>query len=137
MVQISAPDAQAATENSQESNSTGNGQESSSSSNTGSGQESSSSNTGSGQQLSSSSGTGNREQGNNTGNASADLVNTVLEIHNKERAAVGSPALVWSNKLAADAKTWADHMSATGSYGHDIEHLPTLGEGQNWLQWVR
>jgi pathogenesis-related protein 1 len=58
---------QAATENSQDSNSTGSGQESSSS-NTGSGQESSSSNTGSGQE-SSSSNTGSGQESAITGSA--------------------------------------------------------------------
>jgi hypothetical protein len=71
---------------------TGNEQQQSSS-NTGNGQESSSSNSGNEQQQSSSN-TGNGEQGNNAGNAQADLAKTVLEIHNRERAAVGSPALV-------------------------------------------
>ncbi|MGB6533326.1 MAG: hypothetical protein WBF33_34985 [Candidatus Nitrosopolaris sp.] len=90
-------------EQQQSSSNTGNGQESSSSnsgneqqqssSNTGNGQESSSSNSGNEQQQSSSN-TGNGEQGNNAGNAQADLAKTVLEIHNRERAAVGSPALV-------------------------------------------
>lgn len=46
------------------------------------------------EQQQSSSNTGNGEQGNNAGNAQADLAKTVLEIHNRERAAVGSPALV-------------------------------------------
>jgi pathogenesis-related protein 1 len=48
---------------------------------------------------------------NSTGNASADFVNTILEIHNRERAAVGVPALVWSDTLAAEAKTWAEHLT--------------------------
>ena len=58
------------------------------------------------------------QQSNNTGNASADFVNTILAVHNRERAAVGVPPLVWSDKLAADAKTWAEHLAATGKFEH-------------------
>ena len=46
-----------------------------------------------------------RELSNN-GNT-ADLAKTILEIHNSERAAVSIPPLVWSDELAAEAKTWA------------------------------
>jgi uncharacterized protein YkwD len=56
---------------------------------------------------------------NNTGNVSSDLVNTILSMHNSERAAVGVPAIVWSDDLAAQAKTWAEHLAATGQFGHD------------------
>ena len=60
-----------------------------------------------------------------------DLANMVLALHNRERAAVGVDNLAWSDKLAADAKTWADHLATTGEFVHDTEHLPTLGEGEN------
>ncbi len=56
---------------------------------------------------------------NITGNVSSDLVNTILSMHNSERAAVGVPPLVWSDDLAAQAKTWAEHLAATGQFGHD------------------
>jgi uncharacterized protein YkwD len=52
-------------------------------------------------------------------------------VHNAERAAVGVPPLVWSDKLAADAKTWADYMATTHNFRHDTEHLGNLGEGEN------
>jgi len=52
-------------------------------------------------------------------------------VHNTERAAVGVPPLVWSDKLAADAKTWADYMATTHNFRHDTEHLGNLGEGEN------
>ncbi|MFY9797061.1 MAG: CAP domain-containing protein [Candidatus Nitrosopolaris sp.] len=60
--------------------------------------------------------TGNAQESSNTGNAAqgasnngntADLAKTILEIHNSERAAVSIPPLVWSDELAAEAKTWA------------------------------
>jgi uncharacterized protein YkwD len=63
-----------------------------------------------------------------------DLANMVLAVHNRERAAIGVPPvdpLVWSDKLAADAKVWAEHLATTGEFVHDTEHLPTLGEGEN------
>jgi uncharacterized protein YkwD len=162
--------AQAATENSQDSDSTGNEQQQNSStgsgqeggsSNTGSGHESGSSNTGSGQesnnagneQQQSSSTTENSQQSNSTRNAqgmpgatspsgstannatspsgstvsnstgnmsSADFVNTILEIHNRERAAVSVPPLVWNDTLAARAKTYAEHLIGTSpaEFGH-------------------
>jgi hypothetical protein len=70
-----------------------------------------------------------------------DLANMVLAVHNRERAAVGIPPvdpLVWSDKLAADAKVWAEHLATTGEFVHDTEHLPTLGEGENLaaMSWM-
>ena len=70
------------------------------------------------------------QQSNNT-----DFVNSILEIHNRERAAVGVPPLVWSDKLAADAKLYAEHLVATGKFDHpSTEWLaahPTGPEGEN------
>ena len=60
--------------------------------------------------------------------AQSDLANTILEIHNRERAAVGVPPLVWSDKLAADAKPWAEHLATTPEFKHD----PNRGDvGEN------
>ena len=56
---------------------------------------------------------------NNTGNADADLVNNILAVHNSERAAVGVQPLVWSDDLAASAKTWAEHLATTPEFAHD------------------
>jgi uncharacterized protein YkwD len=47
---------------------------------------------------------------------------TILKMHNDERAAVGSPALTWSDSLAADAKNWADHL-VTLNQGKPIDKL--------------
>jgi hypothetical protein len=68
---------------------------------------------------------------NNTGKLTELDVNAILAVHNRERAAVGVAPLVWSDKLAADAQVWADHMATTGQIGHDTEHLATLGEGES------
>ena len=58
-------------------------------------------------------------ESNNTGNAQGeDLVNTILTVHNQERAEVGVPPLTWSDKLAADSQTWANQMETTGEFAH-------------------
>jgi uncharacterized protein YkwD len=66
------------------------------------------------------------EASNNTGNASTsqqsnntDFVNTILKIHNHERALVGVPPLAWSDKLAADAKTEAEYLVTVGKLTHE------------------
>ena len=56
----------------------------------------------------------------------------VLAAHNRERDAMGVPALVWDARLAQAARQWADHIARTG----DLEHSPgdpsDLGEpGEN------
>ncbi len=68
--------------------------------------------------------------------AQSDIVSTILDIHNRERAAVGSPPLTWSNSLAADAKGWAEHL-VTLNQGKPIDERTTLvhatgiGQGEN------
>ncbi|HYA84919.1 MAG TPA: CAP domain-containing protein [Candidatus Bathyarchaeia archaeon] len=47
------------------------------------------------------------------------MVNTILAIHNRERAAVGVPPLAWSDKLAADAKTEAEYLVTVGKLTHE------------------
>ena len=42
------------------------------------------------------------------------ICKAVLDIHNRERAAVGFPPLTWSNSLAAEAQSWANHLSTLG-----------------------
>jgi hypothetical protein len=111
-----------------ESNNTGNGQ---SINNAGSAQESN--NIGNGQQGSNNgtTGMGIRESSNNE--TAADFANNILAVHNVERAAVGVQPLVWSDKLAADAKTWADHMVVTHEFIHcgTMPGCDTHGEGEN------
>ena len=78
---------------------------------------------------------GFRIESNNTGSSNnetaANFANNILAVHNSERADVKVPLLGWSDKLAADAKTWADSMAITHDYRHDTEHLGNLGEGEN------
>jgi uncharacterized protein YkwD len=61
---------------------------------------------------------------------------TILDIHNHERAAVGAPLLVWSDKLAADAKAWAQHLAQTLNGGRlTLEsHAKGISEGENIAQ---
>src|SRR6478736_3357843 len=74
----------------------------------------------------------------NTGNVlklGAEDIKGLLDIHNRERAANSVPPLVWSDKLAADAQVWADHLATlqviVQSNAHDPEQLSALGEGEN------
>ena len=38
----------------------------------------------------------------------------VLDVHNRERAAVGFPLLTWSDSLAAESQSWANHLGTLG-----------------------
>lgn len=111
--------------------------------------------------------TGNAQESSNTGTASGSCApggvcesvgpasgadqNTILAMHNRERAAVGTPDLVWSNSLAANAETWLLKLvdenggSLNGMCGRATCHDPvntgktcTLGtacQGEN-LAWA-
>ena len=46
--------------------------------------------------------------------SNSDIKDAILSIHNRERAEVEVPALSWSNSLAADAQSWADHLTTLG-----------------------
>ncbi|MBB5374112.1 CAP family protein [Acidocella aromatica] len=48
----------------------------------------------------------------------------LLAAHNAYRADVGLPPLRWSNRLAANAQQWADHLAKIGRLEHS-------GSGQN------
>ena len=66
---------------------------------------------------------------NNTANVQGgDLVNSILTVHNDERAAVGAPPLVWSNDLASGAQTWAQNLATTGEFAHDPNRPSGVGE---------
>lgn len=59
----------------------------------------------------------------------------ILAAHNRERAAVGVPALAWDEKLAADAKSWADALAETGTFAHSPAD-PTDPEVQGENLWA-
>jgi pathogenesis-related protein 1 len=52
----------------------------------------------------------NASQGSNNTASATVFINTMLEIHNRERAAVGVPPVTWSDSLATDAQAWADYI---------------------------
>ncbi|MGA9152857.1 MAG: CAP domain-containing protein [Candidatus Nitrosopolaris sp.] len=105
----------AATANAQESNNAGNAQQESN--NIGNAQQESN-NAGNAQE---SNNAGNAQESNSTGNAQADFVNSILAAHNRERAAVGVPPLVWNDTLAAHAKAWVEYLAA-GKTGGKMYH---------------
>ena len=71
---------------------------------------------------------------------SADFENTILNIHNQERTAVNVPALSWNNSIAADAQSWADHITTLGLGPNDFAPHASWdqrnGQGEN-LAWGR
>jgi pathogenesis-related protein 1 len=64
-----------------------------------------------------------------------NMADTILQIHNNERAAVGVAPLTWSASLAADAQSYAEHLNSLG-YSCCRVLLPhsNTGEGEN-LAW--
>ncbi len=56
----------------------------------------------------------------------------MLAAHNRERAAVGVPALVWDAELAAEARASALRIARTGIFDHGDEPMSRLsGRGEN------
>jgi len=79
------------------------------------------------------------QESSNAGNTEqrADLSKTILDEHNRERAAVSVPALVWSDKLAADATAWAEHLAQTLRGVEQLKpehHAKDISEGENIAQ---
>jgi uncharacterized protein YkwD len=74
---------------------------------------------------------------NSTGNTQgADIIGSILTIHNRERTAVGVPPLVWNDKLAAGAKNWAEQMVTTAGFAHSTccGAFKNYGEGIAGIQ---
>lgn len=42
----------------------------------------------------------------------------ILQVHNAERAEIGNPPLSWSESLAADAQSYAQHLATLGRLVH-------------------
>jgi uncharacterized protein YkwD len=61
--------------------------------------------------------------------ANQDLETKILKMHNSERDAVKVAPLTWSNNLAADAQTWANHLATTGQFAHDPVHTGLTCKG--------
>jgi len=66
-------------------------------------------------------------------------VQEILATHNRYRAEVGTPALQWSNSLAAGAQQWADYLALTGQFHHSDSRRRhgTPGVGENLLRVLR
>ena len=64
-----------------------------------------------------------------------DFENTILNIHNQERAQVQVPALTWSNNLASDAQEYADYLVSLGLGPEDMPpYTDDNSQGEN-LAW--
>jgi uncharacterized protein YkwD len=65
--------------------------------------------------------------------ASTGFERPILEAHNAERRAVAVPDLVWSDRLAADAAVWAQHLAVLGRLQH-ASRGENPDEGENlWM----
>jgi Cysteine-rich secretory protein family len=55
----------------------------------------------------------------------------VVAAHNRERLALGVPALEWDPHLAAGAQEWADYLAASGKFEHSPDSPNRPREGEN------
>ncbi|HUP66928.1 MAG TPA: CAP domain-containing protein [Sphingomicrobium sp.] len=66
-------------------------------------------------------------------NFAAEFPGRVLAAHNRERAAVGVPPLVWDNALGTGAAAWAQQLAATNQFEHS-DRKARRGIGENlWM----
>ncbi len=57
-----------------------------------------------------------------------------LSTHNAERARMGTPPLIWSSKLEADALRWAKQLAATNRFEHAPQKRGKGATGENlWM----
>lgn len=61
----------------------------------------------------------------------ADFNQRLLTAHNSERAALGVPPLQWNDRLAADARIWANELATTGRFEHSPDEPGQDPEGEN------
>lgn len=61
----------------------------------------------------------------------ADFNQRLLAAHNKERAVVGVPPLQWNDRLAADARVWANQLVVSGRFEHSPDEQSENPEGEN------
>jgi hypothetical protein len=63
--------------------------------------------------------------------ARADFNQRLLAAHNQERAAIGVPQLQWNDRLAADARVWADELAKSGRFEHSPDEPGQEPQGEN------
>jgi Cysteine-rich secretory protein family len=61
----------------------------------------------------------------------ADFNTRLLAAHNAERSAMGIPPLAWNDRLAADARVWADELAASGRFEHSPDEPGQEPQGEN------
>lgn len=61
----------------------------------------------------------------------ADFKARLLAAHNQERSSMGVQPLVWDERLAADARAWADELAATGRFEHSPDEPGQEPQGEN------
>lgn len=60
-----------------------------------------------------------------------DVEDRLLAAHNRERADVGAPPLVWDERLARDAAEWAQELADSGRFEHSPDDLDSEPQGEN------
>jgi len=66
-------------------------------------------------------------------NFAAQFPARILAAHNRERAALGVPPLVWDNDLGTGAATWAQQLALTNRFEHS-DRKARRGIGENlWM----
>jgi hypothetical protein len=63
--------------------------------------------------------------------ARADFNQRLLAAHNAERAVIGVPPLAWDDRLAAEARVWANRLAASGRFEHSPDEPGKPLEGEN------
>jgi hypothetical protein len=61
----------------------------------------------------------------------SNFFDRVVAAHNRERDAAGAPPLVWDEKLAAGARSWATHLAKTGEFAHSPDEPGAEPIGEN------
>jgi hypothetical protein len=61
----------------------------------------------------------------------AGFYGQILAAHNRERDAMGAPALVWDSQLAEGAQEWAGYLAKTGRFAHSPDEPGAEPVGEN------
>jgi hypothetical protein len=59
----------------------------------------------------------------------SDFTQPILDAHNKERASLGLPPVVWNAELAQGAADWAQHLAEIGR----LEHSKPADRGKRFI----